>query len=280
MTQRTPPFTADEEREAFLELVHLRAALAVADLDPPELQRRERAHIRQRNSIADRNAGLVLVEARRWARGQPERVEDLTQNGTIGLVDAIARFDPTRAGVRFATYAMPWIRNAIRSWIFDLEPGSIRVPSSERQFRRKLARAESVAEARDGRAPTVSELAKALDVREERVARASTPASGRMSSLDAPLGDDGDTFVDLLEGDLAAPDEMLEERRRVARARELLAGLPDRSRVVLVARYEGERTYDSIGEDLELSRERVRQIHDAALDDLFGACRAGVDGAA
>ena len=211
---------------------------------------------------------LVFAVARSY-RGRGVPFADLVQEGTIGLVQAVERFDPGR-GARFSTYAVLWIRRAVLDAMGAAQP--IRVPAGATRRIAAVRRAE--AELRRAGSPAVSadSIAAVTGLSAQTVGELRTAA--RVSaSLDEPVGEDGASLGDLVADDNAAdPAERAIARDEVRTLSRMLGLLPDRHREVLVRRYGlvGSRAagHEEIGARLGVSEERSRQIEREALRRL------------
>jgi RNA polymerase primary sigma factor len=223
-----------------------------------------------RRKMIESNLRLVVTIARRFsATGLP--IGDLVQEGNLGLMRAVEKFD-WRLGFKFSTYATWWIRQAIARGAADRGTRAIRLPVHVDEQMGRLWRTQTRLHERLGREPTDDELADALEVPADKVARLKDTAH-TVTSLDAPVGGDGAVLQDLLEDDAAAgPDELAVAAVGREALEQVLNALPDRERDVLVLRFGLDsgtpRTLAEVGSVLGFSRERARQVERDALASL------------
>ncbi len=229
-----------------------------------------RAGAAARAAFVAANHGLVVTVAARYQqRGLP--LDDLVQEGTVGLLRAVDLFDPGR-GARFSTYAVWWIKQAIRRALARQVPLA-HVPGNVQDDRARLARQAHALHTTLGHPPSPTELAAALDIPRARVDALTAPLP-RPIPLDQTVGDAETTTLGDLLPDPAAlrPDDAAEAQELAAAVRAALDALAPRERAILAARHglDGAppRTLQEIGQHLGLTRERVRQIEARALRQL------------
>ncbi|MCA9605117.1 MAG: sigma-70 family RNA polymerase sigma factor [Myxococcales bacterium] len=232
---------------------------------------------RRRNFLAEANLRLVVMLAKAY-RGSGVPFPDLVQEGNLGLMRAVDKFDH-RVGTRFSTYATWWIRQSIAREV-TRHAETVRVPFGMTEKRKRLRRAERELTQRYGRIPTEAELAQEVGMTLDQTRR-SLEARTRSISLHAPMGEDGDRSLDEMLSDDSAQsaDETVIAREREGTAERILSVLSPREQFILRRRFgiDGEPdglTLREIGEQLNLSRERVRQLEALALAKLRAALSA------
>jgi RNA polymerase primary sigma factor len=242
----------------------------LSDEEVEQLNQQVEDGAKARRRLIESNLRLVVSVARRYMnRGLP--LSDLIQEGNIGLLRAVEKFD-YRRGFKFSTYATWWIRQAVTRAISD-HARTIRIPVHMVETINKLARTMSQLQQELGREPTFAEISEAMEITPERV-REIASILPQPISLETPVGDDQDAMLgDFVEDQNA---QLLEEAGARAVLRDqmevVLNSLSPRERKVLDLRYGLEsgrqHTLDEIGNELGVTRERIRQIEAKALRKL------------
>ena len=266
-----------------------RRGLLAAAVDEPVLGRDEERELARRAEAGDAEAAgrliashlrFVIKIARRY-RGSGLPMSDLIQEGTVGLIRAVRRFNPDR-GVRLSTYAMWWIRSAIQDHVVH-SWSLVRMGTTNAQkamiLRLRQVTTELIGGAEGLSDEITARLAKSFGATANEVATLARRLAGRDRSLDQPMaGPDGDgnqrTWMDCLASDAPTPEQAVaeaSERRFVGEiVGKALAMLPPREQLVIRKRYfeDVRQTFEAIGRELGVSKDRVRQLETRALANL------------
>jgi len=242
-----------------------------------ELTKRvERGDLEAKERMINANLRLVVSQARRY-QGLGLPLEDLVQEGMLGLIRAVEKFD-WRRGYKFSTYGTLWIRQAIQRGLQN-SGRTIRIPVHVAQRQVKVRKAEAELGAKLSRDPTDEEIAAVTELPLDQVIEI-RELSRSLASLDQPISDDGEVaFGDVLPSDRPDPVEEVADAIRDRQVADIIAGLPETERKVIELRFglsgDEPRTARQIGSELGISSARASELEDQALRRL--AKTAGVE---
>ena len=231
-----------------------------------DLRRQARQGRNAKDAFLTANLRLVVANARRYANTSGIDFLDLIQEGNLGLIRAVEKFD-WRKGFKFSTYATWWIRQAITRAIAD-KSRTVRIPVHLHDTLAAVRAAQASLKAELGRDPKPDEIAEEAGVTVDKVELALGVAD--TVSLEQPVGEDGAQLGDFIEDDEAVDPVRVTEEMDIANSlRKSIERLPEREGRILGLRYgflDGvPRTLEEIGEEFNLTRERIRQLEKLAL---------------
>ncbi len=260
-----------EALELFLRRARVHPLLTAAE--EIELAKRiERGDLDAKERMINSNLRLVVSQARRY-QGHGLSMEDLVQEGMLGLIRAVEKFD-WRRGFKFSTYGTLWIRQAIQRGLQN-HGRTIRVPVHVAQRQVKVRKLESELSAKLQREPSDEEIAAVAELPVDEVMEL-RELNRAMTSLDQPVGEDGETaFGELLASDAPQPAEEVVGAERDRRVAELVAELPEEERSVIRLRFgltgDDPLTLRQTGSQLGITTERARQLEAKGLARLAGS---------
>ena len=258
------PRRGRRSRNSVAPLLTARQILSIAPILRDSMERIRRA----REELVEHNLRLVVWVAKTY-RGRGFDFVDLIQEGNLGLLRAIDRFDPA-VGTRFSTFATHWVRQGIRRALAE-KARTIRIPLNRLPEAREVVQLQSKLAEKLERTPTHSEIAAEMKLPAEKLQEL-LPALAPIDSIDAPLASSELSHADLLADTGTSPLEEAIEEETTHSIQSLLERMPERERIILAMRYgigyTRERTLEEIGTALGLSRERIRQIEQVAREEL------------
>lgn len=261
---RIAPPTDERSRQRAADRAHAKTLFAELRVAEPQSARAKAL----RDELVRMHLPLVEYLARRF-RNRGEPYDDLVQVATIGLIKSVDRFDNER-GVEFSTYATPTIVGEIKRHFRD-KGWTIRVPRRLQELKLALTKATAELAQKNGRAPTVAELAKQLEMTEEEVLEGMESANAYSAvSLDAPDG--GDSEAPSVADTLGVHDEGLDGVEYRESLKPLLEQLPPREKRILLLRFFGNQTQSQIANELGISQMHVSRLLARTLAQL----RAGL----
>jgi RNA polymerase primary sigma factor len=260
-----------ESLDVFLRQARIHPLLTAAD-EIELAQRIERGDLAAKERMINSNLRLVVSQARRY-QGHGLSMEDLVQEGMLGLIRAVEKFD-WRRGFKFSTYGTLWIRQAIQRGLQN-HGRTIRVPVHVAQRQVKVRKIESELNTKLSREPTDEEIAAVAELPVEEVTELRELSRG-LTSLDQPVSEDGETALgDLLASDRPEPMDEVAEADRDQRVNDVVEQLPEAERNVIRLRFglggDEPRTVRQTGSELGITAQQARELEEQGLSRLAGS---------
>ncbi len=232
-------------------------------------KRIERGDLAAKDRMINSNLRLVVSQARRY-QGHGLPMEDLVQEGMLGLIRAVEKFD-WRRGFKFSTYGTLWIRQALQRGLQN-HGRTIRLPVHVAQRQAKVRKIESELGTKLAREPTDEEIATAAELPVEEVAELRELTRG-LTSLDQPVGEDGETALgDLLASDRPDPVQEIADAERDRKINDVVAQLPEAERNVILLRFglsgDEPRSLKQTGTELGIPMSQARELEARGLSRL------------
>lgn len=273
---KTAPVSPKEERRLILEMVKGREAKKILDKTPPDdaeeralLETRAKRGRKARETLIVSNGRLVISIASRYT-GHGLTLAEVSQEGVLGLIRAIDKFDHTR-GVRLSTYASYWIRQSV-SRAVAVQTRTIRLPVHKVDRLATVRKVINQLTQQLGRSPEITEIAEALDDTPEQIEMLLCDGQETLS-LEDPVGDDGATLADfVMEEEAGQLETQIDQTLLEKEIQNALATLTARESRIMQLRYglkDGQPlTLQDVAERFGLTRERIRQIEKEAIAKL------------
>ena len=265
------PVVGQDSLALFLRRARVHPLLSAAE-EIDLAKRIERGDLEAKERMINSNLRLVVSQARRY-QGHGLPMEDLVQEGMLGLIRAVEKFD-WRKGFKFSTYGTLWIRQAIQRGLQN-HGRTIRIPVHVAQREVKVRKIEGELKAKLSRDPTDEEVADAAKLSIDEVTELRELSRG-LASLDQPVGEDGETaFGDLLASDRPEPLEEVAGSERTQRVNDVVDQLPEGEREVIQLRFglggSDPLTLRQTGSELGIPLERARKLEERGLSRLAGS---------
>jgi RNA polymerase primary sigma factor len=269
VAQSTSP--GEDSLELFLRRARAHPLLTAAE-EIELAQRIERGDLEAKDRMINSNLRLVVSQARRY-QGHGLPMEDLVQEGMLGLIRAVEKFD-WRRGYKFSTYGTLWIRQALQRGLQN-HGRTIRLPVHVAQRQTKVRKIESELGTKLGREPTDDEIAAVAELSVDEVSEL-RELTRSITSLDQPVGEDGETALgDLLASERPEPEQEVVEAERERQINDVVAQLPDAERNVIQLCFglggDEPRTLRQAASELGIPVAQARELESRGLSRLSGS---------